>query len=616
MKKFYLFFAAALMALVSCSDDPETPVRVPEIVVNTPQITVDAEEASYSFAYEVVNPSSTGVLTVESSADWLVYVSHTESEINYGVTVWENSEESRSAVLTLKYPGAEDVQVTVVQLQKELAACPVEMYILDVSYYYANITWLPSNDDIQYLSFVMEKSVYDGYESETKLFEDDLAYLQSRAASLDISLEDYLLGFDALYSGGMTNQVSGRKPNTEYVVYCYSVELRDGTLVRTSAVGTVSFKTKELVMHEADFNFSADMHSNRMTLSVTSGSNDFRFGVDLFTESEYAAFGSPEEAASELIRRLATYVNMGGMSWDQVTYLNQATKEYPDLVAGRKYYAVACGVDDGTLISNVAVQEYTVPMPEITDNCTFTVDFTRMAPTEVDFTVTPTNAATRYLAVIDEAADLASTTREAYAAELLYRMNYYDAVDWTNTSYLFTGEHTFNSHSDVVNPEYLKAETDYVLLVFGVDGYGERTTEIFTADFTTPLTEQKAMTIDIQITSVEARAINAVFTPSDETANYHYDAYPIEDYEGSTPEEFMEYVISINGEWLSLYQGTQEHRFSYYFPREEYVVFAFGYDGAVTSDLYLKHVNMTTGEVTEMGVIPQAVAQKYLAGKF
>ncbi len=51
MKKFYLFFAAALMALVSCSDDPETPVRVPEIVVNTPQITVDAEEASYSFAY-------------------------------------------------------------------------------------------------------------------------------------------------------------------------------------------------------------------------------------------------------------------------------------------------------------------------------------------------------------------------------------------------------------------------------------------------------------------------------------------------------------------------------------------------------------------------------------
>ena len=61
MKKFYLFFAAALMALVSCSDDPETPVRVPEIVVNTPQITGDAEEASYSFAYEVVNPSSTGV---------------------------------------------------------------------------------------------------------------------------------------------------------------------------------------------------------------------------------------------------------------------------------------------------------------------------------------------------------------------------------------------------------------------------------------------------------------------------------------------------------------------------------------------------------------------------
>ena len=85
MKKFYLFFAAALMALVSCSDDPETPVRVPEIVVNTPQITVDAEEASYSFAYEVVNPSSTGVLTVESSADWLVYVSQRRVKSTMGL---------------------------------------------------------------------------------------------------------------------------------------------------------------------------------------------------------------------------------------------------------------------------------------------------------------------------------------------------------------------------------------------------------------------------------------------------------------------------------------------------------------------------------------------------
>ena len=131
---------------------------------------------------------------------------------------------------------------------------------------------------------------------------------------------------------------------------------------------------------------------------------------------------SASEAASELIWRLSTYVNMGGMSWDQVTYLNQATKEYSDLVAGRKYYAVACGVDDGTLISNVAVQEYTVPMPEITDNCTFTVDFTRMAPTEVDFTVTPTNAATRYLAVIDEAAEPAT---DGYL-HLYFRHNAYD----------------------------------------------------------------------------------------------------------------------------------------------------------------------------------------------
>ena len=65
----------------------------------------------------------------------------------------------------------------------------------------------------------------------------------------------------------------------------------------------------------------------------------------------------------------------------------------------------------------------------------------------------------------------------------------------------------------------------------------------------------------------------------------------------STPPE---YVISVNGEYLKLYQGTQEYTFTYYFPREEYVVFAFGYDGDITSDLFMKKVNMITGEVTDM----------------
>lgn len=77
----------------------------------------------------------------------------------------------------------------------------------------------------------------------------------------------------------------------------------------------------------------------------------------------------------------------------------------------------------------------------------------------------------------------------------------------------------------------------------------------------------------------------------------------------------MEYVIAINGEYLKLYQGRQEYSFTYYFPRPEYVVFAFGYNGEITSDLYMKRVNMSTGEVTDMGIVPRETAQKYFESR-
>lgn len=595
--------------------EPPTPVA-PVISVDPVQFQVPAEGGDFSFAYSIDNPSDTAELSVSCAEDW-VFLSDNGGTVGFSVSPWESMEGVRTAEILLSYTGAEDVTVSVVQSPAELPACPVEMYIVHESYYYARITWLPENDDLAYISFIMDKETFDSYESEDALFADDVAFYQERADALGVSLEEYITAFDVLYQGGMTEDVTGRTPGTEYVVYTYAAVLQDGALVRTSAIGTQEFRTKELVIKEADFTIEAEeLRSNRMTLNVSTDDTDFRFAMTLFSESDFSQFPDEQSAAEEMIRLLEIAIYNNGLSWEDVTYSGEGRAHYDDLIAGGKYYAVACGVDDAVIISNVAIREFVVPMPEITDACTFSAEFTNVTQTEMDVTVVPSDGSTRYLAVIEESSAFTSVnTPEVYVARLLYNLVYFDAVDWSNTPLLHSGTHTFNSNTDVVNPEYLKADTDYTLLVFGVDEYGERTTQIAEFEQRTPSAQQEDLEIGIEITSVEEKAINAVFTPSADNVNYHFDAYPLEDYEGETPESFMEYVIAINGEYLKLYQGRQEYSFTYYFPRPEYVVFAFGYNGEITSDLYMKRVNMSTGEVTDVGIVPRETAQKYFESR-
>lgn len=120
MKKL-LFFAAAVAfsaAVFSCKKaeivTPEPPVISVSGLSDDLTINVKAEGEACSFGYEIANPATGVELNVKADKSWITDIEAKDGKVTFNVTESkENSE--RTAIVTLSYTGADDVNVTVKQ---------------------------------------------------------------------------------------------------------------------------------------------------------------------------------------------------------------------------------------------------------------------------------------------------------------------------------------------------------------------------------------------------------------------------------------------------------------------------------------------------------------------
>ena len=108
----------------------------------------------------------------------------------------------------------------------------------------------------------------------------------------------------------------------------------------------------------------------------------------------------------------------------------------------------------------------------------------------------------------------------------------------------------------------LMPETEYTLYVYGVTGEGVRTTDIFTAEFTTEPPYDGPITFDIQV-SEENYIMDITITPSDESVSYYWnimDEATYEEWGGSMPEAataLIEYDIEDYLYWGDIYDRSE-----------------------------------------------------------
>lgn len=410
--------------------------------------------------------------------------------------------------------------------------------------------------------------------------------------------------------------------NTPIALVVYTGTITDGEIVLTSEPELIRFTTKKVEDLGVKFNITFDVTSTTLTVKADpyhpeGGDADIPFAIALYSPEQLA-----ENSLSSLVANtLAQYENQVynyGYTWDDVTFRNHGEKTYTNRRESDQWVAVAFGCEYGVATTDASVEVVTIPEAEVTDDCTFEVEFTQKSGSEGTFTITPSKADTRYAAFVTESERFdgeGAITPSYYLANKVYNINYMNTFQWPTTEYVHTGAAELNSHDDVIDGKYFRAGVEYSLFVCGLDEVGGRTTEIKELRFTTSQKVDEDLTFDIQFANFKAdnnyaHYLDITVTPSDPDAKYvlnYHKMTPSYFPETMSDEKFMQNFIDVSGEYLELHSGEfgKQMAFSpefdintYEYVFEPYIVYVFGYDGGITTPLYAYLVDTATGEVT------------------
>ena len=106
----------------------DTAVKVPVITVDKTTVSAKPEGDKLTLKYSIKYPAADATITATSKETWVnTFDYKTDGEVTFAVDA--NEGEARTATVTLSYPGAEDVAVTVSQRAAGSAAEPVTIII-------------------------------------------------------------------------------------------------------------------------------------------------------------------------------------------------------------------------------------------------------------------------------------------------------------------------------------------------------------------------------------------------------------------------------------------------------------------------------------------------------
>ncbi|HIZ87347.1 MAG TPA: hypothetical protein IAC03_04215 [Candidatus Coprenecus pullistercoris] len=253
---------------------------------------------------------------------------------------------------------------------------------------------------------------------------------------------------------------------------------------------------------------------------------------------------------------------------------------------GTEYQIFAFGVDEKSGVRNTGITRYDFSTPEfrVQDDCGFEISFDEVLQTEMTFTVVPGDPATGYYVGVCPSAMVDSEGLDGLALQFIRQADV-AGIDWGSHSALNYGEMTLNTFDDMGITD-MTPGMSYAVLVFGVSGLGERTTEVACAEQVLPEVMPSDMTFGITLEAQTESGAVLKIVPSVKDEPYIAGCLQYEQYSEyiGKDEEFMQYIVDYGG--MGVYEGDQIlDRSTALIPDTRYVCFAFGYSGGVTTPL-------------------------------
>lgn len=352
----------------------------------------------------------------------------------------------------------------------------------------------PEDKELEYVVLFAEKKhfIANGIDTREELLADDLAMLRQYADYYGITIREFLEGMKWITKGDKEGyKVTNLYPATEYVVYCYGVNVEGENYEATTEVYYEVITTTAPKLQDIDFDIKANIVGNSVAITITP--NDYNGLYYSYivpdTNNYYLPEGAPFNADYLAHYRNTTWatfnelINNQGIAAEQFCHSGEVTIN--DRLNPNANYMVICFAvsEDQTpiLCSEPSVAYFTTKESNKSD-LKIEIKVEEITQYNAMLTVTPSKRGEDYACVFLAASQLPPL--ESEYEQMMFIIENFDPA-------IFSGP-----FSEALTP--LMPSTEYVVVAFGIEN-NLPTTDMFSYRFTS----LEAGTSEVRIESIE-----------------------------------------------------------------------------------------------------------------
>ena len=352
----------------------------------------------------------------------------------------------------------------------------------------------PEDKELEYVVLFAEKKhfIANGIDTREELLADDLAMLRQYADYYGITIREFLEGMKWITKGDKEGyKVTNLYPATEYVVYCYGVNVEGENYEATTEVYYEVITTTAPKLQDIDFDIKANIVGNSVAITITT--NDYNGLYYSYivpdTNNYYLPEGAPFNADYLAHYRNTTWatfnelINNQGIAAEHFCHSGEVTIN--DRLNPNANYMVICfavSEDQTPILCSEPSIAYFTTLESNKSDLKIEIKVEDITQYNAMLTVTPSKRGEDYACVF-----LAASQLPPYDSEYEQMMFIIENFDPA----IFSGP-----FSEALTP--LMPGTEYVVVAFGIEN-NLPTTDMFSYRFTS----LEAGTSEVYIESIE-----------------------------------------------------------------------------------------------------------------